>query len=219
MAFHETDIAAEIAEGFERIARVLRADQRRAGEGLGLTPGQQAILAYLAGRDGARLSGIAADLSVTAPTASVAVEALVRRGLVQRERSGADARAVALRLSDEGRRLVARLSEGESAAHAAIGMLAEADQAHLMRSMIRLIRSLQIAGAIPVQRLCVTCRHFRPHIHSDATNPHHCAFVNAAFGDRNLRLDCGEHEPAGPAEEAATFSALETGPAFPPSPT
>ncbi|MER3418788.1 MAG: MarR family transcriptional regulator, partial [Chloroflexota bacterium] len=26
--------------------------------------------------------------------------------------------------------------------------------------------------------------------------PHHCAFVDAPFGDRSIRLDCPDHAPA-----------------------
>jgi hypothetical protein len=48
--------------------------------------------------------------------------------------------------------------------------------------------------------MCVTCRYFRPHVHSDPERPHHCAFVDAPFGDRALRLDCRDHEAK---EEAA----------------
>lgn len=59
-----------------------------------------------------------------------------------------------------------------------------------------LIRALQVARGIPVQRMCVTCAHFRPHAHDDADEPHHCAFVDAAFGDAALRIDCGDHEDA-----------------------
>jgi len=45
--------------------------------------------------------------------------------------------------------------------------------------------------------MCVTCRYFRPNAHDDPERPHHCAFVEAAFGDRNLRVDCLDHDPAG----------------------
>ena len=66
----------------------------------------------------------------------------------------------------------------------------------MQRALIGLIRALQVARAIPVQRMCVTCAHFRPHAHDDADSPHHCAFVDAAFGDAALRIDCGDHEDA-----------------------
>ena len=45
--------------------------------------------------------------------------------------------------------------------------------------------------------MCVSCRFFQPHAHpEDAERPHHCAFVDAPFGDRALRVDCPEHDAA-----------------------
>jgi hypothetical protein len=87
------------------------------------------------------------------------------------------------------------------------------EQASLLRLLVKSIRRLQIAGSIPVQRMCVTCQHFRPNIYSDAQNPHHCAFVNAAFGDRHFRLDCSDHELADPSLQSANWAAFDTGPA------
>src|SRR3546814_20452567 len=59
-----------------------------------------------------------------------------------------------------------------------------------------MIGALQTRGTIPVQRMCVSCAHFRPNVHSDAATPHHFAFVDAAFGDASLRLDCDDHVEA-----------------------
>jgi protoglobin len=50
--------------------------------------------------------------------------------------------------------------------------------------------------------MCVSCRFFRPFIHDDPTHPHQCAFVDAPFGDGELRLDCPDHQAA-PADHAA----------------
>jgi hypothetical protein len=47
-----------------------------------------------------------------------------------------------------------------------------------------------------------------------ADAPHHCAFVNAAFGAAALRLDCADHEEAGP-EEAARNSQIFAAPSAP----
>ncbi|MGH8510685.1 MAG: hypothetical protein ACREU8_04680, partial [Gammaproteobacteria bacterium] len=41
---------------------------------------------------------------------------------------------------------------------------------------------LQERGEVPISRMCVTCQHFRPGVYDDPDTPHHCAFVNAAFG-------------------------------------
>jgi hypothetical protein len=50
--------------------------------------------------------------------------------------------------------------------------------------------------------MCVSCRFFRPFQHDDLARPHHCAFVDAPFGDGELRLDCPDFQTAG-ADQAA----------------
>ena len=44
--------------------------------------------------------------------------------------------------------------------------------------------------------MCLTCRHFKPFQYNDLYRPHHCDFAQAAFGTRELRLDCAEHQPS-----------------------
>jgi hypothetical protein len=61
------------------------------------------------------------------------------------------------------------------------------------------------AGQISPSRMCVTCRYFRPRVHADPLRPHHCAFVDAAFGARDLRVDCGDHVPASAEDAARTW--------------
>jgi hypothetical protein len=67
---------------------------------------------------------------------------------------------------------------------------------------------LQERGAIPVAKMCVTCRYFRPNVHPDPERPHHCAFVDAPFGDRSLRLDCPDQEPAPSKERSRLWKAF-----------
>jgi hypothetical protein len=39
------------------------------------------------------------------------------------------------------------------------------------------------------------CRFVRPYLHANAREPHHCAYVDAPFGDGELRVDCADHVP------------------------
>ena len=78
-------------------------------------------------------------------------------------------------------------------------------------TLVTMIKRLQDAGAIPIQRMCVSCRHFRPYAHADAAKPHHCAFVNAAFGQRDLRIECRDHSMADPSLQAATWGVFHKG--------
>jgi DNA-binding MarR family transcriptional regulator len=203
-----------------RLSTVLRAGEWQSGAGL--SPAQAEILRRVALRP-MRQAGLAAHLGVSAASVSDSVSALVAKGLVERLPDPADGRAILIHPTDVGRKLAAERHAAPDALREALAALAERRRAALLDALVQLIRSLQDSGAIPLQRMCVSCRHFRPYAHADAARPHHCAFVDAAFGTADLRLDCGEHEAA-IAEEAAanwrTFDAAEAGkPDAPPAAT
>ena len=205
-------VTTRLREGFERIALVLRSDLWMASGKAGLNPTQAQALALLAERAGGlRAKEIAAHLAVSPPTIADTLAALERKGLVARAPDPADARAMRVMLTDEGQKVGRALAQSKSQVTTALAMLSPDQQADLLLSQIRIIRSLQLAGAIPEQRICVSCRHFRPNAYPGAAQPHHCAFVNAAIGDRDLRLDCGEHEAADPALQSANWMAFDTG--------
>jgi len=202
-----------VSAGLSRLAAVQRAHAQRTGAAAGLTPTQGRILAFLERRSegAAGLGEIAADLAVTPATASEAVQALVRKGLVAKTAATVDRRGIAVRLSEAGVARLRAAGESPDAVVDVIAMLPVEEQAALLRVLVRLIRELQVRGEIPIQRVCVTCRYFRPYAHDDPSTPHHCAFVNAAFGDRHLRLDCREHEPAPDDLQAANRDRFEAG--------
>jgi hypothetical protein len=108
---------------------------------------------------------------------------------------------VILNLTGQGRAAASRAAAWPAATLDAVGELDQAEKAAVLRALMKLIRSLQERREIAPSRICVTCRHFRPHVHADPKAPHHCTFVNAPFGDGELRTDCAEHQPA-PVEQA-----------------
>lgn len=192
----------QIAFALSRLAVLFRAAGWRTAREHGLTPTQAEILAHVARRGPSRGSAIAEALGITAATLSDSASTLVGKGLAARLPDAEDARASRLGLTGKGAHLAEDLPDAPPALAAALGDLPAGDIAATLRTLIRIIRALQEARAIPVQRMCVTCRHFRPHVHDDAARPHHCAFVDAAFGDAGLRLDCADHGEA-PAEHRA----------------
>ncbi len=204
-------VPTRLREGFERIALVLRADLWAACGAIGVNPTQAQVLALLSGQtQGLRAKEIAAQMAVAPPTVADTLAALDRKGLVTRSPDPADARAARVRVTDEGRRIGRLVAQAGSQVRNALAALDPAEQANLLLAQIKIIRTLQEAGAIPVQRMCVSCRHFRPNALPGAPRPHHCVFLNAAVGDRDLRLDCGEHEAADPAVRSANWTAFET---------
>lgn len=200
----------ELASGLGRIALYWRAGAWQAAAGQGLNPTQAEILTHLARRGPERQVELAAMLGVTPASLSDSVASLVAKGLAERQPDARDRRAVRVALTEAGRATQAALPPAPEALVRALSDLPLADRGPMLRALTRIIRSLQEARAIPVQRMCVTCRHFRPHVHNDAATPHHCAFVDAAFGDAALRLDCGEHEEAPEEDRARNRARFDT---------
>jgi DNA-binding MarR family transcriptional regulator len=207
------DLIRRLRDGLDRIATALRSDHWSAAEAAGLVPTQAHILTLLATRTGSglRVKEIAGHLGVSQPTATDSITALMRKGLVAKQAAVGDARAIAVLLTPAGQTAAQALGFSAMATDAALGMLDVDEQRLLLRLLVKVIRGLQANGSIPMQRMCVTCRYFRPHVHADRSAPHHCDFVNAAFGDAALRLDCGDHEAAPPSDQAATWRTFSNG--------
>jgi DNA-binding MarR family transcriptional regulator len=72
----------------------------------GLTLSQYGLLELLADRPSARVQELAAHAGITPSTATRILDALQRRGVVERTRSDEDRRAVAVSLTEVGRQLV-----------------------------------------------------------------------------------------------------------------
>lgn len=192
----ESSTSQRIAQGLAKIALTMRQEAWRETLPRGLTPTQAQVLTVLAARRSSdappRLSDMADALAVTPATASDAVRVLVEKGLVAKTRRG---RAIELSLTRQGNGVARKLADWPDFLLETIGDLNEAERAVFLRSLVKMIRSLQERGRIPVQRMCVECRYFQPYAHRDETQPHHCQFVNAPFGDTDLRLDCPDQEP------------------------
>jgi DNA-binding MarR family transcriptional regulator len=72
----------------------------------GLTLSQYGLLELLADRQSARVQELAAHAGITPSTATRILDALERRGVVERTRSDKDRRAVAVSLTEAGRQVV-----------------------------------------------------------------------------------------------------------------
>jgi DNA-binding MarR family transcriptional regulator len=94
--------------GFDALAQAVRRARGPNGRGPegGLTLSQYGLLEGLAGRRAARVQELAAAAGISASTATRILDALERRGIVQRTRSRQDRRAVAVSLTERGHELL-----------------------------------------------------------------------------------------------------------------
>jgi DNA-binding MarR family transcriptional regulator len=180
-----------VITGLSKISLALKTQAWKGATERGLSPTQGQILTLLARNpaQGQRLNDLAEAL---------AVKSLEQKGLVIKTRSSENARALSITLTEAGRTEASRTAEWPDFLLEAVSTLSGGEQTVLLKALVKMLANLQDRGQIPVSKMCVTCQFFQANTHNDPEKPHHCDFVDAAFGDASLRLECADHEPATP---------------------
>jgi DNA-binding MarR family transcriptional regulator len=196
--FPQFSLQQRIIMGLSKIGLALKSRSWQDASQQKLTPTQGQILALLRskGIGGMRLSELANKLGVSAATSSDAVTTLVEKGLVQKCKAVDDGRAIAISPTPKGQQIAAQASDWPDFLLDAVGELSETEQEVFLKGLIKMIRKLQEQKQISVARMCVNCSFFRPNVYDNLEHPHHCAFVDAPFGDRALQLDCPDQVTA-----------------------
>ncbi|MEM7052790.1 MAG: MarR family transcriptional regulator [Acidobacteriota bacterium] len=192
----EEPIERRLATALAKIGIALRHGAWQEGFAEDLSPTQGQVLTLLHRRPGASLSQLADVLAVRPATASEAVRVLVEKGLVEKSRDPHDRRTLRLALTREGAQKAGRVAGWPDFLERALGDLVLDEQQVMMRAFQRIIVQLQERGEIPLAHMCASCVHFRPQVHASSDRPHHCAFVDAAMSDGDLRFECADHELA-----------------------
>lgn len=204
--FPLSPLPERLHDGLERLASLQRLEQWQAASPKGLNPTQFTILRLLKRRPaGLRVKTLARELGLSQPTVTDSLLALERKGFVARHSDPKDKRALLVQLTEEGRQAETAVEGQMPRMETALAGLSRKEQAALLHIMIKMIRALLQDEAMPTQRMCVTCRHFRPQAAPGSPKPHYCEFVRAPFGSADLQVDCGDHDAASPDRQAATW--------------
>jgi DNA-binding MarR family transcriptional regulator len=189
----------QLLVGLARLGQAVRMEAWRNAGPHNLSPLQADIVTLLQdNRTPMRQGDIVTALASTPPTVSDAVKVLRRKELLETARDPGDARAVRLSLSPAGRAEATRLNAMPESLGGAVSALSEDDFAATLRGVVTLMRELQDRRLIPVSQMCLTCRFFVPAAHPpESGRPHHCNYVDAPFGDAELRVTCPDHELPG----------------------
>ncbi|MEW6353475.1 MAG: MarR family winged helix-turn-helix transcriptional regulator [Pseudomonadota bacterium] len=200
----------KVMMGLTKISLALKSQAWQEAGPHGLTPTQAQILATLrqSPERNLRPSDLAAELGVTPPTVSDSLNTLDEKGLVQKNRAQQDGRSLEISLTAKGRRMAARVAAWPDFLMETVDTLSVEEQEIFLRSLVKMLRALQEKGMIPVARLCPTCSYFRPNVYDDSQRPHHCGFLDAPFGDRNLQVECSDHATAAPSQARRIWSAF-----------
>jgi DNA-binding MarR family transcriptional regulator len=192
---HTEAIPKRIATGLHKIGLAMKqqAWQQANEEGLSATQGQ--ILAALVGQGPLTGKELGERLGVTLPTISDSVRVLVEKPLGTKGPDPRHPRASLLTPTQKGAAVGGRARSWPEFMADAVEDLSHEEQRAFYGGVLKMIRSLQEQGLVPLSGMCLTCTHFRPHVHAGEA-PHHCALVDAPLQPEQLRLDCPEHQRA-----------------------
>jgi DNA-binding MarR family transcriptional regulator len=206
-------LTRRVATGLGKIGLAIKSRAWKEAGVRRITPLQAQTLTILRMRpkSTATVSEIGEELAVALPTASEVLRVLEQRGLIRKQRSRADARTVMVSLTAKGRRKADVAAGWPDFLAAAADTLPPAEQVSLLHALIKMIRTLQEQGDIPIAKMCVTCRFFQPNVHDDQERPHHCQLMDAPFGDRLLRIDCPDHQVAEKRDRDQTWERFMNG--------
>lgn len=194
-----------VVHGLHKLGLALKHQSWAKAQEQGLSPTQGQILTSLASDGPLSGSEVATRLGVSLPTVSDAVATLVSKRFVRKGADPRHPRARLLRLTAAGARRAAAARTWPDFLVPALDTLSVSEQTVLLVAVMKMIRALQAQGQIPTSRMCATCVHFRPHVHT-GTLPHHCALVDAPMAERHLRLECPDHHEAPPDQQRTAWA-------------
>jgi len=205
-AVYGEEVMGRITHGMLRLSTAMRSQAWGWAEGAGLTPTQGEILVLLMQRKTAlRLGEIARQTALTAATTSDAVSTLESKGLIEKRRAVDDGRALAVKLTSKGRTAAKRAALWPNFLQSAAASLPIDEQGALYRSLLKMIRELEVKTHIPAHRMCLSCEHFEPLGEAGKDSKaarkttrkakavvaplHHCNALHIDYPDTGVRLD------------------------------
>lgn len=185
-----SDLDRKVLAAVERLGRALRAARQEVATRHEVSLLGLSVIETLASGRPRRVGDLAAELDVSQPTVSDAVTVLDKRGLIRRDRDPADLRSTLVALTNDGGRLAIGIAAELAPLLAARAGTVD-DRATTLRVLLAEIARLQAAGVITVNRSCLTCRHYQP---PGPRSGARCLLLASSLPDRDLRVDCHEHE-------------------------
>jgi DNA-binding MarR family transcriptional regulator len=144
-------------------------------------------------------SSLVRALDVCCSSLDDAIHQLVTKDLIHVHPTDLPSKDVLLTLEPAGALAAHCLIQWPHVLDSVLESLSPSTQEELYVHLLHTLLQLQEARQIPTSLMCLTCRHVRPRQYPEnPEKPHHCAFVDAPFGDRDLQIDCPEHSDSAP---------------------
>ena len=187
------DTESKIIASLERISQAFRVLLWQESKEFSLSPIQVQVLIFLLhhSEEKRKVSYLANEFNITKATVSDTIKTLEQKQLIVKEEEPLDTRSYIINLTSKGRDIAVSTSFFAKEIRTPVSHLGQDDKENLLLSLMDIIRHLNKAGIITVQRMCLTCLYYQP---PEGEHPHFCRLLNQSLQLTDLRVDCPEYE-------------------------
>ncbi len=187
-----------IVDLLARVSQAVRSSMWSQGRHLNLTAAQLRTLLFVseAASESCTVSAMARNHSITLPTATGIIDALVHRKLVVRVPNPKDRRSTLLKLTADGEQIRRDIAAWEVRLKRIVESLPRDRQDALMLSLRDIVGSLRRPVDLVAGRSCHVCTHFRANAHPDQDSIHHCALLDKPMSSSRVQSEVPECEAA-----------------------
>jgi len=183
--------SSKIVASLERIAQAFRVLLWHESKAFGLSPIQVQVLIFLLhhSEEKRKVSYLADEFNMSKATLSDTIKALEEKKLITKKQELQDSRSYSIHLTKKGKDVAAKTSLFSKELRTPVDKLHPDNQENMLLGLMDIIRHLNSAGVITIQRMCMTCKYY----HSSEQYPHFCQLLNQQLRTTDLRVDCPEH--------------------------
>jgi len=184
---------SKIVASLERISQAFRVLLWQESKDFSLSPLQVQVLIFLLHHDmdKRKVSYLADEFNMTKATISDTIKSLEQKGLILKVADPLDIRSYSINLTIKGKEIAEKTSFFTKEIHTPIDKLHQEDKENMLLGLFDIIRHLNKSGVITIQRMCLTCSHYKKA--EDGQN-HFCTLLNQDLHTSDLRIDCPEHQ-------------------------
>lgn len=190
--FIDQSIELKIYTALERLSEAFRVLLLQQSKEIEASPMQLKILLFIFQHSESycQPSYLANELNVTKATLSDSIKALNYKGWITKLENQNDSRSYTLALTDSGLKLMDKVEMYSSQLFNPIKGLEDQSKERLYSSLQAIITDLSNKNIISLERNCFKCRFYS----KTTTGKHYCGLLEKTLAQKDLRLDCPEHE-------------------------
>lgn len=192
LAVRKEGIDLKIVAALERISQALKTLAWIKSKEILLNPIQIQLLIFLLHHSemNNRVSTLAREFNITNASISDTISSLEQKQLIIKAYNKDDPRNFVVKLTYEGQRTAKEATSYTDELLFAVKKLPASVKKKMFSVLGDIIFELHNSGIVPVQRMCLTCKHY-----NRSGQGHYCNLLDRKLIAEELKIDCKDHIP------------------------